>query len=587
MRMFQGVQCVLGLFILAGCTTPPPSIEYTERRAAEVERVVAAKSYSDFLRGRYAALTNDPVRATEAYTDAASNNPNNADILERAVFSSLISGDTVNAIELSRKARPATVAVSDLPKLVLGIDEINRRRGVEKAAAYFDAPMTSQFNAMVAQSLLTWARYELGGRAEAEEVFASTASKDALISGLQNANLALVLISDGADEDALALLTDVWDSGIRLAIAAEYQAHILHQTGRTEEAIALLDDFVWNVGQNAAIEHLRDQLVAGEELSIPRPSLSEGSALAVYIPAAALAARTGNDLASVYFALSLQLNPDLDIARTLWADALDKADRRADAIAVLQTVPETSVFYATARGQLAWALRREGRNDDAIMIAKTALAAQPERNLKVQLGDLFRSLDRDAEAESIFSQIIDGDAKRGISDWRLLYARGAARETLGNWEDAEKDLVAALELAPNQPSLMNYLGYSWVDRGENMEEGFDLIQRAVELRPYAGYIVDSLGWAYFRLGQYDKAVEHLERAVELEPGEAVLNDHLGDAYWRVGRHLEATFQWSRALQLDPESQETELLHAKLENGLDSTAATVAANNALIESPVSP
>ncbi|MEM6899160.1 MAG: tetratricopeptide repeat protein [Pseudomonadota bacterium] len=586
MTMFRGIQGVLGLFLLSGCVSSPTATEFAERRAAEIERVVAAKSYSDFLRGRYAALTNEPDRAADAYTNAAINNPDNADLLERAVFSSLISGDTENAIRLSRKARSTTVAASDLPKLVLGIESVAQGRSTDTAASYFDAPMASQFNSMVSQSLLTWARYDLEGLAAAKDVFARSSSRDVLITGLQKANLALVLISDGADEEALQLLSEIWESGIRLAIAVEHQARLLHASGETNTAVDLLDDFAWNVGQNAAIEQLRDRLQAGDPISVQRLSLNEGAALAVYIPAAALAARTGNDLASVYFALSLHLNPELDIARTLWADALDKADRRQDAIAVLETIPEASVFYTTAQGQLAWALRREGRNDEAIGIAQTALATSPDRNLKVQAGDLLRSLDRHAEAEAIFSDIIEGDLKNGISDWRILYARGASREQLDNWSEAENDLLTAMELAPDQPSLMNYLGYSWIDRGDNMEEAFELIQRAAELRPRAGYIIDSLGWAYYRLGQYDEAVKHLERAVELEPGEAILNDHLGDAYWRVGRHLEATFQWNRALSLNPKGYESERLHAKLENGLDD-AATVATNNALPDIPPSP
>ncbi|MEO1476633.1 MAG: tetratricopeptide repeat protein, partial [Pseudomonadota bacterium] len=496
-------------------------------------------------------------------------------------------GDTDNAITVAQRARPTTAQNSDLTQLVLGIDALKQRRGASKAAQHFNDQMTSQFNAMLATSLLAWTAYDESGLEAAEQVFESATSRDVLISGLQRVNLALISISEGAHTEALEILQDIRQSGVRLAVATEFEAHMLHLAGRTDEAVALLDDFGRNIGQNAAIEHLRNELETGTYSGLERPTVRQGAALSIYIPAAALAARTGDDLASVYFGLSLHLDPNLHVARTLWADALDKADRRAEAMATLETVPSSSVFYATARGQLAWALRREGLNEEALAVAQTALDASPDRNLKIQLGDLFRSLDRYTEAETIFTEIMEEDTARGVTDWRLLYARGAAREKLGYWTDAEADLLAALALAPEQPSLMNYLGYSWIDRGENLEEGFDLIQQAVDLRPNTGYIIDSLGWAYYRLGQYEEAVKHLERAVELEPGEAILNDHLGDAYWRVGRHLEATFQWTRALRLDPESAETDLLHAKLENGLDNAAATVAANNALQDGAVSP
>ncbi|MEM9670373.1 MAG: tetratricopeptide repeat protein [Pseudomonadota bacterium] len=546
-----------------------------------------ARSYSDFLTGRYAALTNDPNRAAEAYSAAASSNPNNRDILERAVFSSLISGNVDNAIIVSKRARTDTLDSTDLPRLVLGVDALSKKRGAEKATGYFDGAMGSQFNGMLANALLAWSIYGTEGIESAERALLKTESADPLINGLQRTNLALLKIRNGDDEEALEILDEIWMSGIRLAVATEHQARLLDAAGQTDDAVDLLETFSLNVGQNAAIDSLLEQIQSGRSVEVRRPSLQEGAALAVYIPAAALAVRAGDDLASVYFTLALHLDPELHVAKTLWADALDQANRRQDAMVILDSVPETSVFYATAQGQLAWIHRREGLNEESLAIAETALSARPDRNLKIQLGDLFRSLGRYEDAEQVFSEIIANDTEKGLTDWRLLYARGAAREQLQKWPRAEADLLAALELAPEQPSLLNYLGYSWIDRGENLEKGFEMIQRAVDLRPDAGYIIDSLGWAYYRLGRYEEAVEQLERAVALEPGEAVLNDHLGDAYWRVGRHLEATFQWSRAIQLDPESQGTELLHAKVENGLDDAAATVAANNALPDGSVSP
>jgi len=215
--------------------------------------------------------------------------------------------------------------------------------------------------------------------------------------------------------------------------------------------------------------------------------------LSIYTPAAALATQTRNDLSGVYFALALDLDPNLDIARTLWADALDNANRRDEAIALLTAVPETSLFYATSRGQIAWAQRREEENEAALQTARAALAAAPDRNLKIQLGDLFRSLDQIKEAERIFTEIIDDDAENDFEDWRIFYARGTVREQSGTWTEAKADLTHANEVAPNQPALLNYLGYALIDRGEELEKGFDMIQRAALMRPNSGAIIDSLG----------------------------------------------------------------------------------------------
>jgi Flp pilus assembly protein TadD len=159
------------------------------------------------------------------------------------------------------------------------------------------------------------------------------------------------------------------------------------------------------------------------------------------------------------------------------------------------------------------------------------------------------------------------DVATGAADWRVLFARASSRNAVGDWLGAEADLLAALELEPDHPELLNSLGYNWVDRGERVEEGMALIRRAVAARPDLGHIVDSFGWAYYRLGQYEQAIPHLERAAALMPNEADAVDHLGDAYWRVGRRREARFQWNQALSLNPEPEDFEKIKAKLTEGL--------------------
>ena len=158
-------------------------------------------------------------------------------------------------------------------------------------------------------------------------------------------------------------------------------------------------------------------------------------------------------------------------------------------------------------------------------------------------------------------------AKPEKPNWLIFYFRGICYERAKQWDKAEADLKKALELFPEQPHVLNYLGYSWVDQGMNLDEGMKMIRRAVEQRPDDGYIVDSLGWAYYRLGNYEEAVKHLERAVELKPEDPTINDHLGDAYWKVGRNLEARFQWSHARDLKPEPDELKKIEEKLKSGL--------------------
>lgn len=569
---------------MSTCSVVPQAKALKERREAIATRTANAQGYADFVRARYASLTNDPRQAATYYGEAARANPYDPDLLERAVFTALISGATAQATALAEAAQSETLAASSLPRITLGVDRLKNGKA-RRAESILLPETTSLFNDAIARNLIAWSMVSSGKTEEALSIVSTQKTNDKLFASTTMSTHALIHLHLGNDEDALQTLEEMWQNNMRLASTTEYHARLLAQKGDRAKAARILRQFSSRVGQNPAIEALRANL-ANETSPIPliRPSLTQGAALSIYIPAASLAAQTRNDLPGVYFALALALDPDLHIARTLWADALDTANRREDAIALLAEVPDSSLFYATARGQIAWAQRREGDNEAALKTARQALAYAEDRNLKIQLGDLFRSLDQLEQAERIFAEIIKKDMESQTEDWRILYARGAALEQLDRWEEAEADLIRANDISPNRPALMNYLGYSWIDRGVNLEEGFDLIERAVALRPNAGFIVDSLGWAHYKLGNYDEAVKHLERAVELSPTDPMLNDHLGDAYWRAGRKREAGFQWTRTIRLDPESEDITLLEAKREKGLERALALYSAQNQTGRSP---
>ncbi|MEO0981867.1 MAG: tetratricopeptide repeat protein [Pseudomonadota bacterium] len=552
---------------LASCASQSgPSPEVLAIMQSAQARVQSADAYSNFLIARFASLTNDPEVAASAYARAAHRAPEDGGLVERAVFSSLLAGDVDDALSIVKRASPEALQGASLSRLLLGVDLLSEGDAA-RARAVLDRGDFGSFNGIIARGVAAWAALDADGLEAAEDVLIAGRSGDALMDGLTSHTAAMLQLAAGEDEAALATFESGWGAGLRLAMGAEAYARLLAANGRRADAIARLAEFRASVGRHPSVEALRRDLEAGLEVDIRRPSIREGAARAIYAPAAALAAQTDGDLAGVYFALALSLDPNLDAARTLWGDALDMAGRTRAAAAVLGAVSADSPYYATARGQLAWVLRREDRNDEALSTAAEALAARPDRDLKVQLGDLYRSLSRDEEADRLFSEIIEADAARGEVDWRILFARGAARHRLGFWSLAERDLVAAADLAPDEADVLNYLGYAWVDRGENIDEAFQLIKRAVELRPDAGYIVDSLGWAYYRLGMYDEAVRQLERAAELSPSDPEINDHLGDAYWRVGRRLEAGYQWRRALSLSPDASLLAELERKLSVGL--------------------
>jgi Flp pilus assembly protein TadD len=218
--------------------------------------------------------------------------------------------------------------------------------------------------------------------------------------------------------------------------------------------------------------------------------------------------------------------------------------------------------------QIGFCLDNLDRTDEAVARLERLIESNPtDLDAVIALGNIFRARERFAEAASAYDRGIALVDTPTAAHWRLFYYRGVANERSKNWVQAEADLLKALELNPDQPQVLNYLGYSWVDMGLNLDQGLEMIRSAVDQRPNDGYIVDSLGWAYYRLGRYEEAVAQLERAVELKPEDPVINDHLGDSYWQVGRKLEATFQWNHARDLAPEASDLEKISKKLERGL--------------------
>jgi Flp pilus assembly protein TadD len=265
------------------------------------------------------------------------------------------------------------------------------------------------------------------------------------------------------------------------------------------------------------------------------------------------------------------VRPDLALAQLLLSDVLSAQNKPDASLSVLAQIPASSPYWWSARLRVAADLEMLDRSEDAIEQLKEMSAEAPNRaGADMQLGDLLRGKKRFTEAVEAYDEAIRRLRAAGMPErWSLYYSRGIALERSGQWKTSEGDLLHALELKPEQPLVLNYLGYSWIDRGENLERGLKMIEKAVELRPEDGYIVDSLGWAHYRLGDYSSAVQYLEKAIELVPEDPTINDHLGDAYWQSGRPSEARFQWRRALQFGPEANEVKPIEAKLDRGLVS------------------
>lgn len=559
----------VSLFALVACSTRPTAIGPIEalERAQHQSRVNAeARDYSRFAIARYAELTGDPVTAAQNYASLIGKARDNANLGERAVFASLLITDFETAADKASKISPDQLEDADLTRLTLAVDAL-ALRNTKDAQTYLNGPWRSPFHSVIAQSLLAWSNVE-NDPDGAVKLQQTAGQSDPVLSGVARSLSGVMLANLDQDDAALTIFDTLWRENSRLALAVEAEARLLVENGDSEKALARLEKFRTAVGRHPALTNLTNQINDEQRVKPKRLSPREGAALAVYAATAALADQSDTDLPAVYFTLALKLDPDLDAARTLSARSLDNASRFADAEALLRKIPKSSIYHTSAQGQLAWILRRQGQNDEALALAKSTLDQTQDRNIRIQLADLYQSLGRDGEAEFVLTQTIDADKTDGTYDWRLYFARGAARERQGKWPPAENDLQTSLGLNPSSATVLNYLGYSWIDRGENLDQGLQLIERALRLNPSNGAISDSLGWAHYKLGNYDRAVFYLERATELSPQDPEILDHLGDAYWQVGRYTEAGYQWQRALQnLETDADTRPAIEAKLGSGL--------------------
>jgi tetratricopeptide (TPR) repeat protein len=352
----------------------------------------------------------------------------------------------------------------------------------------------------------------------------------------------------------------------------------LARHGDRDGAKQVYEDFVHVLPHHPLVDGALADLAAGRPLDPIIRNAKDGGAEVLYGLGAA-GSKQGDELAAlIYLRLALYLRPDHALAAVTVADLYEQLKQNQAAIDAYEMVPATSPMRANADIQAGLSLDALGRTDDAIKRLQEIVAANPKDvDALSALGSLQRSAKNFAEAAQTYDRAIALLDKPDRGNWTLFYFRAICFERTKQWPKAEADFKKALELSPDQPLVLNYLGYSWVDQGINLDEAFKMLRRAVDLRPSDGYVVDSLGWAHFKLGHFDEATRELEKAIELKPADPVVNDHLGDAYWRMGRKLDAHFQWNHARDMGPEPEDLPNILKKIDSGLpDATPAAAQA-----------
>ncbi|HEX4078967.1 MAG TPA: tetratricopeptide repeat protein [Rhizomicrobium sp.] len=528
-----------GCASLVGNSSPPPPPQAAE-----------AQSFGDYLAARLAASDHNMSDAAKLYNASLAADPDNPDILSHAFLYTAASGDVDSAAELASRL-VKTDPDNRAARLALAVAAL--KRGDYADARQDVSPSAKDsFTALTLVLLDAWAAEGAGDLKSADADLAQIVAKG----GTQTlADFHRALIDDlaGRTDDAGTAYRSAVAAGGESPRIAEAYGRFLERGNNEAEARSYYAKLQSDPALSPIAAQGLARIAAGQKPDRLVSTPAAGAAEALFGIAASLNDQNSADVAVLYLRLALFLAPDLDLAKIVLADRFEDLNKYDDAIAVYRTLGKDSPYQSAAAVQIALDESRLGHDDQAIADLQALAHSTPgDVTVWTALGDAYRDQEKYPAAAEAYDHAVALTAPNGASSWPLYYARGISEERSHHWDAAEGDLKHALQLSPQQPQVLNYLGYSWVDQGRNLPEALAMLEKARSLSPYDGYIVDSVGWAYYRLGRYEDAVKTLEDAIQLVPGDSTVNAHLGDAYWKIGRKLDARFQWSHALAFGPD-----------------------------------
>jgi tetratricopeptide (TPR) repeat protein len=539
-----------------------------------VAQPLAASQPGNYLAGLIASADRDSAAAETYYREALRLDPRNPELVERAFSAALSNGDVATASGLAERLL-ARDPNNRLARLALSVSLMER-------GDYIDARAQLQFKDTqsrdVTSALLTaWTYAGQNDLRHALETLDRV--RDPAVAAFRDFHAGLIAAELGNPTEAQRRLKSAYESDKSALRFAQGYAQFLAAHGDRDGAIKVFTDFEAVAPNHPVAERALSDLRSGRTPAPLVNSAKEGAAEVLYGLGSA-SIRQGDELpALVYLRLSLYLRPGDDLTSVTLANLFEQMKKDDLAITAYESVPAASAFHEDAQIQAALVLDSLGKSDEAIKRLEAIVATRPhDVDALSALAGVQRSAKQYKQAAATYDQAISAIGIPSRENWTLFYFRGICYERAKEWPKAEEDFKKALDLFPDQPLVLNYLGYSWVDQGVKLDEAFKMLRRAVELRPNDGYIVDSLGWAHYKLGQYAEAAKTLEQAVDLKPSDPVLNDHLGDAYWRVNRKVEAQFQWNHARDMQPEPDDLPGILKKIKLGLPDASPDRAAPN---------
>jgi len=566
-----GVSALAGLMVIG-----QPAL------AKQSEEPVQINSFSGaYLAARVAEVDNDLDSAIAYYKRALAFDTENQQLQQSLMLALISQGRFDESLPYAEKLK-SVPDIERFSRLALAVDAI-RKKEYRSAETFLKLSLESDLDKLISGVMTAWAKAGAGDAKDAlayldklqgpEWFTLFTSYHRALIAEVAgNAKEADRIYGETIDNVAAGgAAPETW---LR---AAEAYAGFLAGRGEKDKALAVLDKADEFATGRLPLMALREKINKGEKIPPLVADPADGASEILLDLASALNRGGGEPFVRLYLQYALALRHDSDAVLLQLAAVAEQQENAEEAIALYRRVPDASPLKRAAELQLGLNLADLKRHDEAIAHLKHLLDESPDdMRAYLALGGVYASKEDYRSAAELYDKAVERLKTPDASNWNIFYQRGIAYERLKEWPKAEPNFREALKLMPNQPQVMNYLGYSWVDMNMNLDEGLDMIRKAVDLRPSDGYIVDSLGWAYYRLNRFDEAVTELERAVSLKPDDPVLNDHLGDAYWRVGRKLEATFQWTHARDMKPEPDVLATVLKKLSEGLPPLEGKTAA-----------
>ena len=562
-RLASATLAMIGLAAVATVTQAP---------ARSADDVSETRSLlGNYLAGRFARAQQDTENAAAFYGQALASDPTNEVLLEQAFQMETLAGNWVKALPLAEKLSQSQ-PTHRMSHFLLGVAAF-KTGNYDKADTHFKAASENPIGELTAAVARGWTKLAAGDKTGAL-ASVDLPKQPEWAQFYLRYHRALMADIAGRKADARIAYERMFRQDSRtLRTSLAYSQHAAHYGDIKLAKQVLKDQLDRTQGEpHPLAKDLYARLDGKEKIPLLISTPTEGLAEVFYGLGEALTGEGGVSLGTLYLQLALYTKPDHAFALAALASAQETARRYDDAIVTYDKIPAGSALQSAIDIRKAFNLNSLERSEEAKELLESLAKKDPKdiRPLEA-LGNIARARKEYADAVGYFTRALELIGKPDQRHWSYLYARGTAYERMKNWPAAEADLKRALALAPDQPLILNYLGYSWIDQGRNLKEGMKLIEKAVQLKPDDGYIVDSLGWAHYKQGNYKEAVKFLERAVEIKPEDPTLNDHLGDAFWQVGREREARFQWGQALSLNPEPEDLVKIKAKMESGLPPKA----------------